>query len=71
MTKGSQYGKFQAVTSSTRTTGSWLFYLFVHQFLYQHIQQLHQLEEILTIVVPVMPASELAHIHDLFLVYED
>lgn len=32
---------------------------------------LHQIEEILTIVVPVMPALELAHIRELFLVYED
>lgn len=62
---------FKLLTSITRTTGPWLFYLFIDHFLYQIIQRLHQIEEILTIVVPVMPASELAHIRELFLDYED
>lgn len=72
MAKGSQYGRISSCNLvSLISTGPWLFYLFVDHFLYQIIQWLHQIEEILTIIEPVMPTSELAHICELFLVYED
>lgn len=72
MAKGSQYRRISNwKLVSSISTGPWLFYLFIDQFIYQIIQLLHQVEEKLIIVVPVMPASELAYIREVFLVYED
>lgn len=58
MAKGSQYGRISNwKLVSSISTGPWLFYLFIDQFIYQIIQLLHQVEEISTIGLSCLPQN--------------